>query len=63
MSLVGGRENGLVVGLQPVQQVRAPAFIQFSEDLIQKAEDEQLVLIESNLPVYETAQKLNALGL
>ena len=34
-----------------------------SEDLIQKAEDEQLVLIESNLPVYETAQKLNPLGL
>lgn len=34
-----------------------------TEDLIRKAEDEQLIILESSLPVYETAQKLNALGL
>lgn len=34
-----------------------------TEDLIRKAEAEQLLILESSLPVYETAQKLNAIGL
>ena len=35
---------------------------QFPENVISRAEDEDLVLIESDLPVFETARKLIELG-